>query len=297
MSNHVVDISTTPQDRVSAALNTMTAAEARIADLIVDDPSAISQLTISELAARAGTSESTVVRTARTLGYTGYPELRLALAAAGAVSTPTERVALSGDIERDDTLEQAVEKLVSAESAALRATLTILDVHGLRQVVEAVAHAPRVDVYGVGVSGLVARDLGQKLMRVGRYCHVFDETHLALTSAALLTPGDVALAISHSGEVVDTLEPARLAKQVGATVVALTSQPKSPLARLADHVLRSAARKEPLLPGAMAGRMSQLLLTDAIFVGVAQLDYDGALRALRHTTAALDVRRHSKGLR
>jgi DNA-binding MurR/RpiR family transcriptional regulator len=110
-------------------------------------------------------------------------------------------------------------------------------------------------------------------------------------SASLLSPGDVALAISHSGEITDVLEPIRLAKELGATTVAITSLAKSPLARLAEHVLISAGRKEPLHPGAMASRMSQLLLTDAIFVGVAQRDYDASLRALRHTTAALDNRR------
>lgn len=273
----------------------MTAAERRIGGLILDDPAGVSQMTISELGARAGTSESTVVRTARTLGYSGYPELRLALAAAGAAAAPVDRLTLTGDIKREDSLESAVEKLVSAESAALRSTFSQIDIGVLQAVVNAVASARRVDIYGVGVSGLVASDLWQKLMRIGRNCHAFDESHLALTSASLLSPGDVAVAISYSGEVVDVLEPARLAKSLGATVVALTSQPRSPLARLADHVLLSAGRKEPLLPGAMAGRMSQLLLTDAIFVGVAQCDYDGALRALRHTTAALDARRQRKG--
>ena len=298
MSMRMEETSVSLDERLTASLGTMTATERRITGIFLDDPAAASQHTISTLASLAGTSESTVLRTARSLGFSGYPELRLALAAAGAGSRRTEGTTLSGDIERGDTLETAVQKLVSAESAALRArhSPSSTSTH-LRSVVSALVAARRVDVYGVGVSGLVAKDLWHKLMRVGRNCHVFDETHLALTSAALLMPGDVALVISHSGEVVDVLEPARLAKSSGAMVVAITSQPKSPLARLADWVLQSAARTEPLLPGAMAGRMSQLFVTDALFVGVAQTDYDGALRALRQTTAALDARRQRKGSR
>jgi DNA-binding MurR/RpiR family transcriptional regulator len=295
MDDSVANTSTTPAERVQLAAGSLTAAERRIAALIVDDPSGAAQMTISDLATRAGTSESTVVRTARTLGYTGYPELRLALAAAGASTAPSAMHTLTGDIERDDTLEVAVEKLASVEVAALRATFGQLDLAALRSVVDAIVGARRVDVYGFGVSGLVAADLWQKLMRIGRNCHAFTESHLALTSAALLSPDDVVLAISYSGEVTDVLEPVRLAKRLGVTVIALTSQPKSALAKLADIVLVAAGRTEPLLPGAMGGRMSQLLVTDAIFVGVAQHDYDGALRALRHTTAALDARRQRRG--
>ena len=77
----------------------------------------------------------------------------------------------------------------------------------------------------------------------------------------------------------------------GATTIAVTSQARSPLARLADHTLLSTGLEEPLRPGAMASRTSQLLVTDAIFVGVAQHNYDASLRALRTTAAALDSRR------
>jgi DNA-binding MurR/RpiR family transcriptional regulator len=286
--------SATFTERLTAARPHLTAAEQRIVAILLDDPAAAAQLTISVLATRAATSEATVARAARSLGFSGYPELRLALAAAGAAAAPTAALRFSGDIERGDTLATAVEKLVVAETTALRSTLAQLDLDALAAAVSAVVAAPRVNVYGAGVSGLVAQDLWHKLMRIGRTCQAFDDVHLSLTSAALLGAGDVVVAVSHSGEVVDVLEPVRLAKSGGATVVAITSSPKSSLARLADHVLQSAARTEQLLPGAMAGRASQLLVTDALFVGVAQTDFDGALRAMRATTAALDGRRRRK---
>lgn len=287
----MVDNSTTLGERIESLMSSLTASERRIAKLIIDNPSGVSMMTISDLSSRAGTSESTVVRTARTLGFSGYPELRLALAAAGAATPTNDRPTLTGDIHRDDSLEVALEKLATAEVAALRSTASQVDLTALQTVVDAIATARRVDIYGIGASGLVGADFWQKLMRIGRDCHVFEEAHIARVSASLLSPGDLALAISHSGEITDVLDAIRLAKDLGATTVAITSQVKSPLARLVDHVLLTSARKEPLHPGAMASRMSQLLLTDAIFVGVAQRDYDASIRALRHTTAAVDSRR------
>lgn len=55
-----------------------------VAEAVAADPADCSQLTVTALAARTGTSEATVVRTARLLGYPGYRDLRLALAAIAA---------------------------------------------------------------------------------------------------------------------------------------------------------------------------------------------------------------------
>jgi DNA-binding MurR/RpiR family transcriptional regulator len=226
---------------------------------------------------------------ARSLGFSGYSELRLALAVAGAA--PGATATLTGDIARDDDLEVAVGKLAAAEEKALRATVNQLDVAALRNVVDVIVGARRMDIYAVGISGLVASDLWHKLIRIGRDCHAFVDVHLAMTSASLLGPGDVAMAISHSGEITDVLDPIRIAQELGATTIAITSQPRSPLARLAQHTLMSTGLEEPLRPGAMASRMSQLLVTDAIFVGVAQRNYEASLRGLRTTATALDSRR------
>lgn len=276
--------------RIRSLTSSMSPAESRISQLVLHDAAAVSRMTISELSASARTSESTVVRTARALGYSGYSEMRLALAAAA--SAPSDDATLSGDIAREDDLDTVIAKLAGAEGSALRATADQLDRDTLAEVVEAIASARRVELYGVAISGLVASDLCQKLMRIGCNARVLLETHLALPSAALLGPDDVAIAVSHSGETADVLDPLRTAAERGATTVAITSQTRSPLARLARHALFSAALEEPLRPGAMASRTSQLLITDAIFVGVAKSDYARALLALEATTATLDSRRH-----
>jgi DNA-binding MurR/RpiR family transcriptional regulator len=276
---------------IESLLPSLTPSAARIAKLLLDDPSAASHMTISQLGEAAGTSESTIVRTARALGFPGYSELRLALAASGAGEEDDERGTLSADIARGDALEVVVAKLAVAEENALRATVAQLDVAVLERVVKAVGRAQRVDIYGVGVSGLVARDLWQKLHRIGVMCHVHTELHQALTSAVLLGPRDLAIAVSHSGGTADVLEPLRKAKDNGATTVALTSRPRSALARMADHTLQSAGREEPLRPGAMASRTSQLLVADAVFIGVAQRRHDKAVEALSRTYETLRERR------
>jgi DNA-binding MurR/RpiR family transcriptional regulator len=271
---------------VRGLLPSLAPAAARIASLIVEDPALVARSTISELSALARTSESSIVRTSRVLGFAGYPELRLALAASAA--RQGSRPAPSSGIAPDDSAEDVVAKLVHTESQAVLETATQLDADQLRGAVAAVCGGGQLHIAGVGSSWLVAQDLQQKLARIGRPCHAHGDPQSALTSAVLLGTGDVFLAVSHSGESRDVLEPLRRASAEGATTVVITNHPLSTAARLADWVLVSSGRETTFRPGAMASRISQLVVIDSLFVCVAQRTYDTSSRALRLTHQALE---------
>ncbi|MDJ0343264.1 MurR/RpiR family transcriptional regulator [Streptomyces sp. H10-C2] len=271
---------------VRGLLPSLTPASARIARLIVEDPDKVARSTISELSALAGTSDSSIVRTARALGFSGYPELRLALAASAARQTP--RSTLTSGITPQDSPAAVIAKLVHTESQAVLETETQLDPAQLLGAVRAVCGDGQLHIAGVGASGLVAQDLHQKLQRIGRPCHAHGDSQSALTSAVLLGSGDVFLAVSHSGESRDVLEPLRRAAAQGATTVVITNHPLSSAARLADFVLASAGRETTFRPGAMASRISQLVVVDCLFVCVAQRTYEKSDHALRVTYEALE---------
>ena len=276
--------------RIRALMPTLAPAERRVAERVIADPTAVAASTISSLARDCQTSETTVIRFCRAVGFTGYPALRLALAAENGRSGADSRE-LTGDIAADDDLDKVVAKIAFADARAVEETAQQLDIYALHQVIDALVAAPRVDVYGVGASGFVALDFQQKLHRIGRVAFAWTDPHMALTSAALLTKGDVAVAISHSGATEDTLQALELAQRSGATTVALTNFPRSPLAAGADHVLTTAARETTFRSGATASRLAQLTVVDCVFVGVAQRTFETTQRALEVTHAAVADRR------
>jgi DNA-binding MurR/RpiR family transcriptional regulator len=268
-------------------------AEQRVAHVVIEAGGAASRFTITELAGRAGTSETTVIRFCRAMGFSGYPELRLTLAAeagrlADALSGPAE---MGSDISPDDALAEVVKKIAFADARAVEDTAAQLDVAKLEKVVSRVARARRVDIYGVGASAFVAQDFQQKLHRIGRVAFAWSDPHIALTSAALLGKQDVAFGISHTGTTMDTIEAFTEAGRRGATTVALTNFPRSPLAAAADFVLTTAARETTFRSGAMASRVAQLTVVDCVFVGVAQRSYAQTKRALEVTFEAANTRR------
>src|ERR687892_486336 len=85
-----------------------------------------------------------------------------------------------------------------------------------RRVADAVVAARRIDIYGIGASGFVGQDLHQKLHRIGLLAFSWPDPHAALTSAALLDAECVAIAISHTGTTLDTVDALRAARESGA---------------------------------------------------------------------------------
>ncbi|OYN97046.1 MurR/RpiR family transcriptional regulator [Enemella evansiae] len=261
-----------------------------VAEQILADPPAAAARTISELATAAGTSQSTVVRLAHELGYSGYRELRQALASEVAVRE-FDRPEPEGDIAAGDDLASVMRKIAAADVQAVKDTVATVSVPVVEAVVTAMNSARRIDLYGVGASGVVAGDLLQKLHRIGVLAMAFTDSHLGLTSAALLEPGDVAIAFTHSGSTVDTVDCLALAARRGATTVAVTNVPRSPVTEVAQHNLLTAARETTFRAGATASRLAQLTIVDCLFVALAQRRFDATQQALQATADAVAERR------
>lgn len=297
MDTNVAEIMGQAQDessplvRIRSLLPDLARAEQRVAHVVLADPASVAHRSITEVAEQAGTSETTVTRFCKAIGVGGYPELRISLAADAARTSVRVHREVGGDIAPDDMLADVVAKVAYADARAVEETAAQLDTEVLGIVITALARAPRVDVCGVGASAFVALDFQQKLHRIGRIAFAWRDVHMALTSAALLNPGDVAVGISHTGATIDTLDVMREARQRGATTVALTNFPRSPITELADHVLTTAARETTYRSGAMSSRIAQLTIVDCLFIGVAQYHFDSVGEALQSTRDAVSGRR------
>ncbi|GAA4900381.1 RpiR family transcriptional regulator [Stackebrandtia albiflava] len=279
---------------VNGVLPSLTAAEARVAQVVLRDPGAVAELTITALAEAADTSEATVIRFCRSLGLDGHRQLRLRAAQTAArEETGTDRRVAGGDIPVGADMRRIIETVAYADSHAVQDTVHSLDADVCAQVVELLSRAGRVDVYGAGASGFVAADLAQKLHRIGHTVFSWADVHAGLTGAALLGTDDVAVGISHTGKTSDTVDFLSCAQRRGAHTVALTNHPRSPIAAVADHVLVTAARETTFRSGATASRIAQLTVIDCLFVGVAARDGQKATEALATTAAAVAGRRRT----
>jgi arabinose-5-phosphate isomerase len=133
----------------------------------------------------------------------------------------------------------------------------------------------RVIVMGMGKSGHVGRKIAATLASTGTpafFVHPAEASHGDL---GMVTPGDVVLAISNSGESEELSAILPAVRRIGVTLVAMTGKPESSLARHADLVLSSAVDQEacPLNLAPTASTTAQMALGDAL--AVALLDARG----------------------
>ncbi|MFI6253478.1 MurR/RpiR family transcriptional regulator [Streptomyces sp. NPDC051016] len=262
----------------------------KVGELILEDPAAVTHCSAAELGRRTGTSQATVTRFCRAVGLDSYQHLLIALAqerGRGEVSD-WGTAEIGPDISPDDSLERVVKVVGTADLRAIQQTVDRIDLDAVERAAQAMARARRIDVYGVGGSGAVAQETETRLFRIGCSVRGWTEVHAAATSAALLTPADVAIGISHSGATRETIEPFETAGERGATTVALTSDPRSPLARAADIRLISSTSETSFPTGIIGARHSVLLLIDCLYVRVAQLTY-------QRTSASLALTDHIAG--
>jgi 6-phospho 3-hexuloisomerase len=107
----------------------------------------------------------------------------------------------------------------------------------VEKLLEILLRRTRVFVVGAGRSRLIARAFAMRLMHLDFVVHVVGET-----TTPSLRPRDILLAVSGSGETTLIVTTAKMAKDTGATIVALTSHPDSSLGRLADLVVEIPGR-------------------------------------------------------
>jgi len=138
----------------------------------------------------------------------------------------------------------------------------------------------KVLVMGAGRSGLVGRAFAMRLLHLG-----FNSYVLGDTIVPSISKGDVAIAISGSGRTQLIVTAAEAAKKVGATVVAITSYPDSPLGALADLVVRvpgraKTSRVEDFFARQILGLHEPLAPLGTLFEDTAAIFLDGVIYAL-----------------
>ncbi|NUW32984.1 MurR/RpiR family transcriptional regulator [Nonomuraea sp. SMC257] len=272
--------------RIRGVEPTLTAAHRRIAETILAEPAVVAASTIGELAERCGTSLTTITRFCRELGLAGYPELRLALAAELGRNDATPREQSLIAFSPDDPASLVLRSLLASDLRAMEETAAQLDLEAVDRAVSALVRARFIDFFAVAGSAGVAMDLHLRLHAVGRPCALWTDVHNAVCSANARDERDVAVGISHSGTTAEVVEPLTIARERGATTIAITNFPRSPLAEAADIVLTTAAQDTPFRAGGVAARHTQMLVLDCLYIGVVQRTHETSDQLL---TAATDA--------
>jgi len=258
-----------------------------VADFILKQPRSVVSLSIAELADECHVSQFTVTHLCKTIGLSGYQELKLSLSRT--FVRPLENI--HEEIGEADQIPDIAAKLAESHISSIQLTGKNLDMMQVNRAVEAIFDANRLVFYGMGSAGVAAQSALNKFFRLGIDVRVPQDSHLQVMYASLLAPGDVAVGISTSGSSKEVLEAVRLAKHAGATTVAITGQAGSPLAKACDLKIITTSPEILYRSESMENFIAQVYVLDLLYVSVAMLKKDLILENLQKTRKALLVKK------
>lgn len=271
--------------QIVAGYGDLRRSEQKAADYIMNHMRETEELSIDRLAAAAGVSQPTVLRMLRALGFSGYKDFKrrlvseLALTESGAEPDGAAEPMYGYTLRRQDALEEIPGYMAATASKMMEETLKNFSVKTYKKVIAALRQAKMIDIYSVENSGVMAQDLLAKLLYLGFPCRYFSDYYYQRISAANLTPEDVAVGISYSGESKDTVDVIRTARKAGATTVVITNFKDSLISRYAD-ILICTSQEQFIYGNAIFSRMTQLLIVDMIYMGLIASDYETYVKRL-----------------
>jgi DNA-binding MurR/RpiR family transcriptional regulator len=261
--------------------------EQKVVDYIIESPDKVIYLSVAELAQNSDVSEPTVVRACQKIGLSGYQELKVSLAQD--LVSPLQSI--HEEVLEDDSVKTIADKVFQSTIHALTYTRDILRDPILEQAAQAIINARRVMIFGFGNSHAIAVDLQHKLMRLGYDATAYTDSHMAAIAAAYANEHDVGFAISHSGSSKDTVENAKLARDNGATIIAMTNIGITPLSKIADINLHTASKETKYRIVALSSRIAQIAIIDTVYTIIA-MRQKSSVTGFRNVEKALENKKY-----
>lgn len=222
---------------IQEEFSTFSKGQKRIAKFITEDYDKAAFMTAAKLGQTVSVSESTVVRFATELGYSGYPAMQKAMQEMVLNRlTSAQRLEIANDRMSN---QDVVATVLQSDADKLRQTAETINRDDFSAVVNAILSAKHIYLLGVRSAAALANFAGYYLN------YMFSDVRVITTSGGgemfeqlvNVEKGDVVLAFSFPRYSTATIKGAQYCRSVGATVVSVTNSYSSPLAQCGDYVL------------------------------------------------------------
>ncbi|PZX12201.1 RpiR family transcriptional regulator [Palleronia aestuarii] len=253
-------------EAVKTRYPTLRKSDRKVADVLLENPQRLMNATVAETAELAGVSQPTVIRFCSAIGCEGFQDLKLRLAQSLALGTP----ATNSAIDDADTPQEVASKIFDYTISSLDWARHALDMEQVNAAVEIILDSTHIEFFGFGASAIVAQDLQQKFPLFGIPCNATMDSHQQLMAASMMRPGSVAVAISNTGATLTIIELARLARDRGAKVIAMTGGTQTTLLDYSDVVINVEALDNTELFTPTTSRIAALCVADILSTLVAR---------------------------
>lgn len=245
---------------------------ASVSRFVLENPELALNVSINEFAERAGVGVSSISRFCTNIGYSGYKEFQLDLAA-----SLVEQPAVLGEFDENASPHEVMRQVFACNRHSITETEKVVHKTTFVEVARHVHEANRVYLLGVGMSGLVAQQAATRFMSLGLTASALTDPYLQVFVTENLGKSDVVLAISHTGLTRSVVESVETARKCSARTVAVTNYPQSPLAKACDFLLTTSFEERRANAAVSSSHIAQLCLLDALYFVVGNWRSRGAI--------------------
>lgn len=260
-------------------------AEKAIAVALAEHPEAITYMTLSEISKESGSSEASVIRFCKRMGFSGYSTLQQAIAEA--MEGENESHAEELQVSHEDSMYEIIQKVYQSNVQTLTDTMILVS-EQCERALEALLSARSIHFFGAGDAYAVCQLAYMKFKRLGIPCSAEGDIMLQMITASNMTKGDVAIAISYDGRSKNVVEALRIAKQMGATTISITKKNKTPLLRYTDIKLFIAVNDLSFDREKVTRRVADQFIMDALYMGYVMRSGRNYKKQLKKTQIAID---------
>ncbi|HHT10063.1 MAG TPA: MurR/RpiR family transcriptional regulator [Atribacter sp.] len=273
--------------KIKSNYSSFTPSLKKVADYLFTHFEDFTHMTINEVAKQSGVSESTLTRFSQKINMKNFQALKIQLAhELGGVEEDKELI--YGEIRFQDSMEAIIQKIFLAQEEVSKSTLQQIDKNIIEKTALKAVEARKICIFCSGKSTIAGMSLYGRLSRLNTNCNIYTDLPLMMIAAGHSGPEDLIIVVSNSGTNPSLIMATEKAKENKAVVTTITSYESSPLAKLADYCILTAACEESGFFGeSTVSRIAQLLVTDILYATIVVKYGPPALQLLQRSAEVL----------
>ena len=259
--------------------------EKRIADYLLENHAEAASLPLAEIAQKCGCGEASIVRFSRTIGCSGFTEMKQLLASQQDMDAGTPEIRIGSG----ESIRELADNICSLYIETLQRTMELNPARQFETAVRHLAEARSIYFFGIG-DALVPCECGYyRFRRIGFPCFFDADADMQMIHAANIRKGDVAIAISHSGMTRHVVQAVKAARNAGACVIGITQASRSPFDKYCDLVFYNAVSDITIGKTIVAHRLSESTIMEILYAGVVSLMPEKAKQMLLASSEVMKV--------
>jgi DNA-binding MurR/RpiR family transcriptional regulator len=242
-------------------------AERRAAEYILDHQDELYQQNLQELAGCAACSQAAIIRMCKAIGLDGFKQLKAELGRQNGESNELFPDNSAGAEASGPSMANVLKEVFSYNVRSLQDTFALYTGE-YEKALKAILKAGQLAFFSIGNASMPCQYAYMMFRRIGYYCTADIDPDIQMLDAANLGKGDVAIAVSHTGQTRHVVAATELAQRNGATTICITKNAKSPLTKVSDIHLFTATIDASHNMELVARRIAEYAILEAFYHAV-----------------------------